>query len=73
MVREMASQRGSLQEQNIQTPSRKVALALPVAPHAWQKRFAEQAAAARSIADQQVAAMAKAQAIFDALLARAFA
>lgn len=48
-------------------------LALPVAPHAWQKRFAEQAAAARSIADQQVAAMAKAQATFDALLARAFA
>ena len=47
-------------------------LALPIAPYSWQNRFAEQAAAARSIADQQAIAMAKAQSAFDALLAQAF-
>ena len=47
-------------------------LALPIAPHAWQKRFADQAASARSISAQQATATAKAQATFDALLARVF-
>ena len=47
-------------------------LALPIAPFAHQKDFAEKAAAARSIQSQQSAATAKAQATFDALLAQVF-
>lgn len=47
-------------------------LVLPVAPHAWQKRFAEQARSARSIVAQQVAATVKAQATFDSLLTQVF-
>lgn len=47
-------------------------LALPVAPHEWQKRFAEQAKSARSIVAQQVAATSKAQATFDSLLTQVF-
>ena len=47
-------------------------LPLPIAPFANQKDFAEQAAAVRSIQTQQSAATAKAQATFDALLARSF-
>lgn len=45
-------------------------LALPIAPYAWQKRFTDQAASARSISTQQATATTKAQAAFDALLAR---
>jgi type I restriction enzyme S subunit len=47
-------------------------LALPIAPYVWQKRFADQAAFARSIVKQQSTATTKAQATFDAMLARAF-
>jgi len=47
-------------------------LALPIAPYAWQKRFSDQAVSARSIVALQATATTKAQATFDALLARAF-
>lgn len=47
-------------------------MALPIAPHALQKRFAEQAKSARSIVAQQVAATSKAQATFDSLLTQVF-
>ncbi len=48
------------------------ALALPVAPYLKQKNFAERSAMIYSIQSQQSAATAKAQAVFDALLARCF-
>lgn len=47
-------------------------LHLPVAPYSEQKAFADHAATAQSILSQQSTATAKAQATFDALLARAF-
>lgn len=45
---------------------------MPIAPYGDQKAFSEHAAAAQSIVAQQSTATAKAQAAFDALLARAF-
>jgi type I restriction enzyme S subunit len=48
-------------------------LSLPVAPHAKQQEFGERASAVLSIQSQQSAAVIKAQAIFDALLAGVFA
>jgi type I restriction enzyme S subunit len=47
-------------------------LSLPIAPYPSQKNFAERSAMIRSIQSQQSAATAKAQATFDALLARSF-
>jgi len=47
-------------------------LSLPIAPYPNQKDFAERSAMIRSIQSQQSAATAKAQAAFDALLARVF-
>lgn len=49
------------------------ALPLPIAPYLNQKDFAERSAMIHSIQSQQSAATAKAQATFDALLARCFA
>ncbi|MEF8737116.1 MAG: hypothetical protein V5B35_11135 [Candidatus Accumulibacter necessarius] len=48
-------------------------LPLPIAPHAIQKAFAEWSAMVASIRSQQTTATARAQAAFDALLARCFA
>lgn len=48
------------------------ALTLPIAPYSAQKEFAERSAMMRSIQSQQSTATAKAQATFDALLARCF-
>jgi type I restriction enzyme S subunit len=48
------------------------ALSLPIAPYLSQKDFAERSAMIHSIQSQQSAATAKAQAAFDALLARCF-
>lgn len=45
---------------------------LPIAPHAEQRAFSERVAAVQSILSQQSTATIKAQATFDALLARAF-
>ena len=47
-------------------------LRLPVAPYEQQQAYAERALSARAILVQQSAATAKAQAAFDALLARTF-
>lgn len=47
-------------------------LSLPIAPYEKQKAFGERAATALSIQFQQSAAIVKAQATFDALLAQAF-
>lgn len=49
------------------------AFSLPVAPYLKQKDFAERSAMIHSIQSQQSAATAKAQAVFNALLARCFA
>jgi type I restriction enzyme, S subunit len=46
---------------------------LPIAPYSEQKAFSERATVVQSILSQQAAATAKAQATFDALLARSFA
>lgn len=48
-------------------------LRLPIAPHSEQKNFAERAMTVQSIQSQQATATGKAQATFDALLARVFA
>jgi len=47
-------------------------LRLPVAPYSEQKAFAERAASVQSILSQQSSAISKAQAAFDALLAKSF-
>lgn len=47
-------------------------LMLPIAPYVKQERFAECSASVQSILNQQSAAIAKAQAAFDALLAQTF-
>jgi type I restriction enzyme S subunit len=47
-------------------------LPLPIAPYANQKDFADKSAMIHSIQSQQIAATAKAQATFDALLAGTF-
>jgi len=47
-------------------------LSLPIAPHAIQKEFTERWAMLASIRSQQTAATAKAQAAFDAQLAKCF-
>lgn len=64
--------RGAIGQSNINSKELK-AFPLALTPLGLQQTFAERCANIRGLSEQQAAATAKAQATFDALLARAFA